>query len=59
MAPVAETSSLSESPLLLTSTSTTSSGLIPSMSKSWETIREPGLSFSNCGISFTFSVGSR
>jgi len=35
------------------------SGVTPSMSKSWETIREPGLSFSNCGISLTFRLGSR
>ena len=35
------------------------SGWTPFMSESCETIREPGLSFSNCGISFTFNFGSR
>src|SRR5438132_8827133 len=34
-------------------------GLAPCISKSCETIREPGFSFANCGMSFTFKLGSR
>ena len=34
-------------------------GVTPSMSKSCDTMREPAFSFFSCGISFTFSSGSR
>ena len=37
----------------------TETGFTPLIEKSCETIREPGASFSNWGISFTFRLGSR
>src|SRR5438270_261967 len=35
------------------------SGVTPSMSKSCDTMRQPSFSFFSCGISLTFSDGSR